>query len=70
MKYETTLDSRAWLSMFIQISWKQLLLKSELVVVNIFDEHNRPVDGVESQEKYWNEDLSHGLHLNRHKISI
>ena len=40
-------------------------LKSDLIVINIFDENNWPVDGVESDKKNWNENLADGLHLKK-----
>ena len=37
----------------------------ELIVINIFDKDYRPVDGVERDEKYWNENFASGLDLEK-----
>ena len=37
----------------------------ELIVINIFDKDYRPVDGVERDEKYGNENFASGLDLEK-----
>ena len=43
-------------------------LKSELIVVDIFDENNRPVDGVESDKKNGNHNFAGRFHLEKEKM--
>ena len=40
-------------------------LKSELIVVDILDENNRPVDRVESDKKYGNDNFAGGFNLEK-----
>ena len=42
-------------------------LKCQLIVVHIFDENNRPVDGVEGDKKYGNDNFARRLHLEKEK---
>ena len=42
-----------------------LNLKSELIVIHIFDENYRPVDGIESDKKYGNDNFANRLHLQK-----
>ena len=43
-------------------------LKSELIVVDILDENNRPVDRVESDKKYGNDNFAGRFHLEKEKL--
>ena len=43
-------------------------LKSELIVVDIFDKNNRPVDGVETDKKDGNDNFAGRFHLEKEKL--
>ena len=43
-------------------------LKSELIVVDIFDKNNRPVDGVESDKKNGNDNFAGRFNLEKGKL--
>ena len=45
-------------------------LKSELIVVDILDENNRPVDGVESDKKNGNDNFAGGFNLEKEKLGF
>ena len=43
-------------------------LKSELIVVDILDENNRPVDCVECDKKNGNDNFAGGFNLEKEKL--
>ena len=43
-------------------------LKSDLIVVDILDKNNRPVDGVESDKKDGNDNFARRFHLEKEKM--